>query len=161
MLSPPSYYQVYLHSRRYRSTTSRQPPYHLPHRSHRTKRVWHGISMSPMRKMVSRLAWSGTYVLSAMQRNLIRRKRGWQGWSCITIGTLPFSGTMLLLLTKGFFTLCFLHGWVTKDCGCLWCLLPWRRCVNPSITSDNAKWGVFLHLCNGFLKRKFFRNWRK
>ena len=56
--------------------------------------------MRPIGKMVRRLTLSGTSVTSATKINLIRQRRGLQGRSSIKIGTIPLSGTMLLLLTK-------------------------------------------------------------
>ena len=72
------------------------------------RRVWHGIFMSPTRNMEGILTWIGNYVPSAMQRNLIRLRRGWKYWYGITRGTLPISGTMLLLLKKDYFNTLFL-----------------------------------------------------
>ena len=100
------------------------------------RRVWRGIFMRPMMNVEGILTWSGTSVTYDMQINLIRWRRVWQGWSCIERVKLPLSGTMLLLLAKEFFKLCFLHGLVTKDCGRWWCLISWGKCGYPSITPE-------------------------
>ena len=67
-----------------------------------------GFSIILMRKMERRLIRSVTSINSATKINLIRWRRGWQWWSCVTRGTPPISGTMLLLITKGFYYTLFL-----------------------------------------------------
>ena len=69
--------------------------------------------MSPMMNMKRTLTWSGTSVTFVMQRKMIIWSMEWQGRACITRGSLPLSGTKLLLLTKYIFShfVSYMDGW--------------------------------------------------
>ena len=113
------------------------------------RRVLRGISMSPMRNMVSRLTWSGTSVPSATKKKNDNMKKGMAGMILYKKRNTSSFRKILLLLIKLFSPLCFLHERATKYCVWRWFLLPRGKCRDPTITSENNKWWVLLDYCNG------------